>query len=87
MKLNVVAFSIAQTVAAAILYFICSFFVSFFPDTVASPAGYVLHVNLSGFMRPVDLGGFISVCLLFQLAGDFYPSWQRRLQQSGTKSC
>ena len=59
MKLNVGTFSIAQTVTAAILYAICSFFVGFLPDTAASLAGYALHVNLSGFMRTVDLGGFI----------------------------
>ena len=59
MKLNVGAFSLAQTVAAAIVYAICSFFVGFLPGTAANLAGYALHVNLSGIMQPIDLGGFI----------------------------
>ena len=64
MKLNVGTFSIAQTVTAAILYAIGSFFVGFLTDTAASLAGYALHVNPFGIMRPVDLPGFINGLLV-----------------------
>ena len=59
MKLNIRAFTIAMTVAAAILYVVCSFFVGFLPDAAMSLAGYLLHINLSGIMRPISVSGFI----------------------------
>jgi hypothetical protein len=58
-KLNIRAFAIAQTVAAAILYVVCSFFVGFFPETAMSLAGNILHMNLSGVMRPLSVSSFI----------------------------
>ena len=59
MKLNIKAFTIAMTVAAAILYVVCSFFVNFLPETAMSLAGNILHMDLSGIMRPFSLSGFV----------------------------
>lgn len=59
MKLNIRAFAIAQTVAAAILFIVCAFFVGFLPDATMSFTKYALHADLSGIMRPFNLGGFI----------------------------
>jgi hypothetical protein len=59
MKLNIRAFAIAQTVAAAILFIVCAFFVGFLPDASMSFTKYALHADLSGIMRPFNLGGFI----------------------------
>lgn len=59
MKLDAPAFGIGHTVAAAIVYAICSFFVGFLPDIAANLAGNALHVNLSGILKPVNLGGFV----------------------------
>ncbi len=59
MKLNLRAFAIAQTVAAAILFAVCSFFVGLFPETAVSLARYALHTDLSSIMRPFSASGFI----------------------------
>ena len=59
MKLNIRAFTIAMTVAAAILYVVCSFFVGFLPDAAMSLAGNILHMDLSGIMRPISVSGFV----------------------------
>ena len=59
MKLNIRAFAIAQTVAAAILFISCAFFVGFLPDATMSFTKYALHADLSGIMRPFSFGGFI----------------------------
>jgi hypothetical protein len=59
MKLNIRAFTIAMTVAAAILYLICSFFVGFLPETAVSLARYAFHADLSGIVRPLNLSSFV----------------------------
>lgn len=59
MKLNIKAYASAQTVAAAILYVICSFLVGFLPEAAARLAGYMFHADLSGIMRPFSVGGFV----------------------------
>ena len=59
MKLNIRAFTIAQTVVAAILFTVCSFFVGFLPDATLSFTRYAFHTDLSGIMRPLNVGGFI----------------------------
>lgn len=59
MNLNIRAFSIAQTVVAAILYVVCSVFVGTMPGTAVNLAGYVFHADLSGIMRPFSMSGFI----------------------------
>jgi hypothetical protein len=58
MKLNTRAFAIAQTVAAAILYLVCSFFVAFLPEAAARLGGYAFHADLSGIMRPLSVSSF-----------------------------
>ena len=59
MKLNIRAFTIAQTVVASILFTVCSFFVGFLPDATLSFTRYAFHTDLSGIMRPLSFGGFI----------------------------
>lgn len=59
MKLDIRAFTIAQTVAAAILYVVCSFLVGFFPEMAARLAGYIFHADLSGMMRSISVSGFV----------------------------
>jgi hypothetical protein len=59
MKLNIRAFAISQTVAVAILFTVCAFFVGFLPDATISFTKYALHADLSGIMRPFSFGGFI----------------------------
>jgi hypothetical protein len=67
MKLNIRAFACAQTVAAAILFAVCSFFVGFFPDQTLSFSRYAFHTDLSGIMRPLSIGGFIVGLLVTSL--------------------
>jgi hypothetical protein len=59
MKLNSRASAIANTVIAAILFGICSFFVGFLPETTVSFTRYAFHADLSSIMRPFSVGGFI----------------------------
>ena len=59
MKLNIRAFASAQSVAAAILYVVCSFLVGFSPETAARLAGFIFHADLSGIMRPFSVSGFV----------------------------
>jgi hypothetical protein len=40
-----------MTIAAAILYVVCSFLVGFLPETTASLARYAFHADLSGIMK------------------------------------
>jgi len=67
MKLNIRAFTIAQTAVAAILFTVCSFFVGFFPDATMSFTKYAFHTDLSGIMRPLSFGGFIVGLLVASL--------------------
>jgi hypothetical protein len=67
MKLNIRAFAIAQTVVAAILFIVCSFFVGFLPDATMSFTRYAFHTDLSGIMRPLSFGGFIVGLLVTSL--------------------
>lgn len=67
MKLNIRAFAIAMTVAAAILYVVCSFFVGFLPETAVSLARYALHLDLSGIMRPLSVSSFIVGLLIVSI--------------------
>ena len=67
MKLNIKAFACAQTVAAAILFVVCSFFVGFLPDQTLSFSRYAFHTDLSGIMRPLSIGGFIVGLLVTSL--------------------
>ena len=53
------AFTVAMTVAAAILFIVCSFFVSFLPDLTTSFTRYAFHADLSGIMRPFSVSGFV----------------------------
>ena len=59
MKLNIRAYAIAQTIAAAILFVVCSIFVGLLPETAVRLARYALHTDLSGIMRPFSVTGFI----------------------------
>ena len=59
MKLNTSAFTIAQMVAAAIFYVVCSLFVSISPTRAMSILGNLFHMDLSGTMRTFSLGGVI----------------------------
>lgn len=59
MKLNIRAFAFAQTIAAAILYTVCSFLVAFLPEAAARLGGYAFHADLSGIMRPLSVGSFV----------------------------
>lgn len=67
MKLNIRAFAIAQTVAAAILFVVCSFFVGFLPEATVSLTRYAFHADLSGIMRPFSVSGFIVGLLLVSI--------------------
>lgn len=59
MKLNIRAFAIAMTIAAAILYIVCAAIVALLPDLAMGLAGKILHMDLSGLMRPISVGGFL----------------------------
>ncbi len=67
MKLNIRAFAFAQTVAAAILYAVCSFFVAFLPEAAARLGGYAFHADLSGIMRPLSASSFVVGLLLVSI--------------------
>ena len=59
MKLNIKAYAIAQTVAAAILFVVCSVFVGFLPEASVEFTRDALHTDLSGIMRPISASGFV----------------------------
>lgn len=67
MKLNIRAFAIAQTVAAAILFIVCALFFGLFSDASMNFTKYAFHTDLSGIMKPFDFGGFIVGLLVFSL--------------------
>lgn len=86
MKLNVRAFAIAQTVAVAILFTVCAFFVGFFPDATTSFTKYALHADLSGIMRPFSLGGFIVGLLVVSIGWGFLSLIMAGIYNSLTKN-
>jgi len=59
MKLNIRSFGIAQAIAAAILFAVCSFLVGLFPEAAVSVGRYALHTDFSTIMRPFSVSGFI----------------------------
>lgn len=67
MKLNVRAFAVAQAVAAAILFAVCSLFVGLWPDATTSFSRYAFHTDFSGIMRPFSAAGFIVGLLLVSI--------------------
>jgi hypothetical protein len=67
MKLNIRAFACAQTVIAAVLFALCSFFVGFLPEQTSGFTRYALHTDLSGIIRPLSIGGFIVGLLVTSL--------------------
>lgn len=67
MKLNIKAFTIAMTVAAAILFVVCSLLVGLLPDATTSLTRYAFHTDLSGIMRPFSVAGFVVGLLLVSI--------------------
>ena len=67
MKLTIRAFVIAQTVVAAILFIVCSFFVGFAPDATIHFTRYAFHTDLSGIMRPLSVSGFVVGLLIVSI--------------------
>ena len=60
MKLNVWAFGLAVGSVIAAAFTICSFFVAVAPEATASFIGYLLHINLSGLMRPISWASYFA---------------------------
>ena len=86
MKLNILSFAIAQTVAVAILYVVCSFFVGFLPETAMSLAGYILHMDLSGVMKTFSVSSFIIGLLLISIGWGLLSLITASVYNSLTKS-
>lgn len=86
MKLNIRAFTIAQTVAAAILFIGCAFFVGFLPDATTSFTRYALHTDLSGIMRPFSFGGFIVGLLVVSIGWGLFSLIVASIYNSLTKN-
>jgi hypothetical protein len=86
MKLNIRAFAIAQTVAAAILFGVCSFFVGFLPDATTSFSRYAFHTDLSGIMRPFSVSGFIVGLLVVSIGWGLFSLIMASIYNSLTKN-
>lgn len=86
MKLNIRAFTIAMTVAAAILYVVCSFFVGFLPETAVSFTRYAFHADLSGIMRPFSVSGFIVGLLVLSIGWGLLSLIMASIYNSLTKN-
>ena len=86
MKLDTRAFAIAQTVTAAILFVVCSFFVGFVPETAVSLARYAFHTDLSGIMRPFSVSGFIVGLLVVSVGGGLFSLIMAGVYNSLTKN-
>ena len=86
MRLNIRAFTIAMTVAAAILFGVCSFFVGFLPETTVSFTRYAFHADLSGIMRPFSGSGFIVGLLVVSIGWGLLSLIMASLYNSMTKN-
>ena len=86
MKLNIRAFTIAMTVAAAILFLVCSLLVGFLPDTAVSLARYAFHTDLSGIMRPFSVSGFIIGLLVLSIGWGLLSLIMASIYNSLTKN-
>ena len=85
-KLDVRAFASAQTVGAAILYVVCSFFVGLMPAAAARLAGYVLHADLSGLMRPLSVSSFVVGLLVVSIGWGLLSLFMASVYNSLTKN-
>lgn len=89
MKLNSRAFAIAQTVAAAILYILCSALIALSPDAAGSIYQNVLHMPISSGIMSITLMGFfvgllavsIGWGLLSLVAAKIYNSMVKTVSQ------
>ncbi len=86
MKLNITAFTIAMTVAASILFLVCSFLVGFLPETAVRLARYAFHTDLSGIMRPFSVSGFIVGLLVLSIGWGLLSLIMASIYNSLTKS-
>jgi len=86
MKLNIRAFTIAMTVAAAILFGVCSFFVGFLPEMTVSFSRYAFHTDLSGIMRPFSVSGFMVGLLVVSIGWGLLSLIMASIYNSLTKS-
>ena len=86
MKLNIRAYAIAQTVAAAILFVVCSVFVGFLPEASVEFTRYALHTDLSGIMRPINVSGFVVGLLAVSIGWGFLSLIMASVYNGLTKS-
>lgn len=74
------AFGTAAGTIAGVIVIVCSAAVAIAPDATTAFAGYVVHLDLSGFTRTLDWGSFFSglvfwafgTGLVFATAGTLY---------------
>ena len=78
--INARAFGTAAGTIAGAVVIICSLAVAIAPEATTNFAGYVVHVDLSGFSRTLNLGSFfagmffwtLGTGLVFGAAGSLY---------------
>lgn len=86
-QLDARAFGLAAGAVAAVLVIACSLAVAVAPDATTAFAGYVIHVDLTGFSRTLTwssfLGGLlfwtIGTAVVFAAAGALYNRFARRM--------
>jgi hypothetical protein len=60
MKINIWPFSFSVGVVTALVFAICAFFVAVAPDATGAVFSYLLHIDLTGLVRPISWGGFVA---------------------------
>ncbi len=69
--INARAFGTAAGSVAGAVVIICSLAVSIAPEATTAIAGYVVHVDLSGFSRTLDWGSFFAGLFFWTLGTGF----------------
>ena len=67
MKLNVWALARAVGIVTAVVFAICAFLVAVAPEATAALLSYLLHVDLTGLVRPITWASFFAGLLALSI--------------------
>lgn len=81
MELKPQKFALASTITMGLIYFVCSIFVTLWPNSSLKVAGWIMHVNNLGTLiadRSVSFAGFfigLAITLAFTYFGFYLFAW------------
>lgn len=81
-KLRVRSLAFAVGVATGFAYLLCILFIALAPQAAMRFFSYILHADLSGIMRTVNLGSFVAGLLFWSIAPALFAALIARFYNS-----